>query len=172
VLIRAHLLRYPRLQLADAWKLMQHAAAGAAHAAAPLAAVTDSLHAEAASLGAPDGEPLLDPLGDAGARFCRVHLRPYLAAGGALDRLADAFLSGLAEPVTPGAVPDAAASLLAATRGGILPWSPDSCAAYLEKQRRDGFPPVAHSDTYRAAYRPAYRVLPARLARELVVSLR
>lgn len=172
MLIRAHLLRYPLLQLSDAWKLLQHAAAGAAHATAPRDAVMARLRSEAASLHSPAREPLIDLLGDADARYCRVHLEPYLAAGGTLDRLAEAFVAGSADAGATGALQDAAASLLAATHANSLPWSPDCCAAYLEEQRGRGFPPVSHSEVYRTAYRPAYRVLPVRLARELLPSLR
>lgn len=172
MLIRDHLLRYPRLQLPDAWKLLQHAAAGAAHATATFEAVRVGLQAEAASLGPPAGDPLLDPLGEAGAPFCRLHLRPFLDQGGSLDLLATAFVTGAADPVAAGALEQAAATLHEATSAGDLPWSPEECAAYLAAQRAHGFPPVAHSDSYRSAYRPAYRVLPTRLARELAATLR
>jgi uridine kinase len=42
---------------------------------------------------------------------------------------------------------------------GSLPFSPDDLENYLEKYKRLGYPPVSHSEQYRNAYAPSYRVI-------------
>ena len=42
-----------------------------------------------------------------------------------------------------------------------MPFSPDDLRRYLEPYAAAGYPPVSHSETYRAAYHPAYRVVKA-----------
>ena len=48
---------------------------------------------------------------------------------------------------------------------GALPFSAGEFSDYISKYREMGFPAVSHSDRYREAYRPAYRVVDTRLAR-------
>ena len=45
------------------------------------------------------------------------------------------------------------------TRNGQMPFSEENLSAYLAGYSAAGFPMVSHSDIYRNAYRPAYRVL-------------
>jgi uridine kinase len=40
-----------------------------------------------------------------------------------------------------------------------LPYSLEELEAYLYSYKRKGYPPVSHSDIYRAAYSPAYRIV-------------
>jgi len=40
-----------------------------------------------------------------------------------------------------------------------LKYPPDELEAYLDAYRREGYPPVSHSEIYRDAYSPAYRIL-------------
>lgn len=44
---------------------------------------------------------------------------------------------------------------------GKLKYPPDDLEAYLEDYRNRGYPPVGHSATYKAAYKPAYRIVKA-----------
>lgn len=49
--------------------------------------------------------------------------------------------------------------LRALAREGAAPFSPEALDRYLEEYRAKGTPPVSHSQRYREAYGPAYRVV-------------
>ncbi len=44
-------------------------------------------------------------------------------------------------------------------RDGVLKYPPEALEAYLEDYRGRGYPPVSHSEAYKAAYAPAYRII-------------
>ena len=54
--------------------------------------------------------------------------------------------------------------LEALARDGALPFDAAALAAYLVPYRAAGCPAVHHSEVFRAAYHPAYRVVFTRLA--------
>jgi hypothetical protein len=49
--------------------------------------------------------------------------------------------------------------LLDCCREGVLPFGADEAESYIASQKKQGYPPVSHSEPYRAAYAPAYRVV-------------
>ena len=53
------------------------------------------------------------------------------------------------------------AMLLQCCRDGLLPFDAEEAAAYIASLKETGYPPVGHSDAYREAYKPAYRVVSA-----------
>jgi hypothetical protein len=157
-LLGAHGARYPGLGLEDIYKLLHQAALGPAHAVEGLVA-RDRLVREAADLGDGPDEPLADPISPDG-RLARVHLRPYLAHGHDLDRLADAF-AGTARSWIPAT--DRLAKFCGclgdlADAGGIA-FSRAEVVAYMDARAAEGWPAVHHSAAFRATWRPAYRVI-------------
>ena len=90
-LLGQHLRRYPRMELADVYKLLHQAALGAGHAVSGVDDARGRLRAEAASLGDGPPDPIADPISQDGG-LARIHLRPYVAAGRDLDALAHAFI--------------------------------------------------------------------------------
>jgi hypothetical protein len=158
-LLGTHLQRYPRMQLADLYKLLHQAALGAGHAVDSAEQARAGLEAEIATLGAGPDEPLVDRISPDG-RLARVHLRPYLAARHDPSLLADAFAR------SPQAYPPAHDKLARfcgclgdlADAGGI-PFARAEVAAYFEGIAARGYPAVRHSQAFREAYRPAYRVV-------------
>jgi hypothetical protein len=157
-LIDGHLSRYPRMELADVYKLLHQAALGSGHAIESLAA-RNRLREEIGK--ATDGpeEPVVDPISPDG-RLARVHLRAFVAAGYDLDELLEAFVK-TAQSYLPsidrlerfcGCVGDLAAQ-------GRIPFSRDQAVDYLAGLAAAGYPVVRHSKSYRDAYRPAYRVV-------------
>ena len=158
-LLGRHLARYPRMELADIYKLLHQAALGSGHAVSDVAAAREALLREATALGPGPDEPLADPISPDG-RIARVHLRPYVAAGDDLDQLARAFVEtaqkfqGSPEKLAKfcGCLGDLAA-------GGGIPFARDDVVAWFAKIAQDGYPVVRHSPAYRHAYRPAYRVV-------------
>ncbi len=162
-LLGQHRQRYPRMALADIYKLLHQAALGPGHAVKNAAAARAALLTEAAALGEGPVDPLLDPISPDG-RLARIHLRAYVAAGHEIDALADAFLETAA--TYPGSA-DKLAKFCAclgdlADAGGIA-FSRSEVSAYFEPVIAQGYPVVRHSQDYRTAYRPAYRVVAVEL---------
>lgn len=49
--------------------------------------------------------------------------------------------------------------LIECCEGGSLPYSLQDLEAYLKEYKNQDYPPVSHSDIYRALYNPAYRIV-------------
>lgn len=150
----AHVERYPHMQPADLYKLLHQATYGAEHAVA-YGDARAWLDRELAALDDGPPEPVIEPLGRDG-RFMRVHLRPYLAAGGSEETLLSAFVD------TADEAPDRRAfecALDAANELDAFPWPRARWDAYVAEQRTLDFPAVGHSPEFTSAYRPAYRLI-------------
>lgn len=155
----------------DVYKLLYHAALGSEHAVGDPAGVDRWMRREVAELGpAPDGpaEMMVESLGP----FVRVHLRPYLAAGGSPGTLLAAFIRTGSLRVPKESLHRALEAALAAARERVWPWSADELAAFFDAARERGDPAVHHSAAFAAAYRPAYRVVAAGEVPALLEALR
>ena len=158
-LLSSHLARYPAMQLDDIYKLLHQAALGPGHAVDNPAAARKRLDQEWIALGEAPAEPLQDIISPDG-RLGRVHLRSYLAAGGNPDALHRAFVETANNyPASPDKLAKFCGCLgdLAATGG--IPFAREEVLSYFGKVARDGYPVVHHSEAFRSAYRPAYRVV-------------
>lgn len=62
---------------------------------------------------------------------------------------------------------DALELLVDMSKKHIFGFGHDELEGYIAKYRDDGYPAVSHSDTYRSAYSPAYRVIDSRYIRLL-----
>src|SRR5258708_12981546 len=96
VLIRTHIQRYSEIDILDIYKLLHQAIFGPGHAIKSIKPAREWLEREAAILepGPPD-QPLVENIHPE-QQIVRVHLRPYLAVGGSLGRLLDAFVQSSA----------------------------------------------------------------------------
>lgn len=159
-LILDQLKRYPALHVQDLVKALYQREFGCGHLITDpergLLWLTEELHAcqtpESDSL-----PPLFEPLGD---RYCRVHLQAAAACGlsaGTLFRLfelsagensgsMESFLGQLDELET-------------LIRSGEIPLSCAQAQPFLASYRQAGCPPTHHSEAFRKAYHPAYRVI-------------
>jgi hypothetical protein len=158
-ILAAQYRRYPRLQMADLYKLLHQASLGSEHAISDEAGVRAWLDRELATMGAGPEEPLIDGISPAG-EIVRVHLRPYVAAGHDPEKLLAAFLRTAREVRGStaglrhyGEVAERMAS------AGRLPFPPDQVAAFMRRMEQQGFPAAHHSPIYDELYRPAYRVV-------------
>jgi hypothetical protein len=117
------------------------------------------LERELAQIGDGPQEPTVDPVSLDG-RIARVHLRPFLAAGGDATELLDAFLRtadgfcGSHERLR-----SCWATVEALVADGSLPFSRADAEAFGRRMDDAGYPAVHHSAAFGAAYRPAYRVV-------------
>lgn len=160
-LLRGHVARYPRMQVADAYKLLQHATMGSEHAVTDRAAADRWMADELRALPASQrddtrGEMIIDTLGRA---FARVHLRPFIAAGGEPARLVDAFVATANAAGDTAAFRCARETLQSLATAGTVPWPATAVRDFLATKTAAGLPAVAHSAEYSQAYGPAYRVV-------------
>jgi len=161
--LELHQGRYPDMQVEDLYKLLHQAAMGTGHAILSREAARQWLTREVEALGDPPAqladEPLIEPISP-GGRLVRVHLRPYLREGRDMDHLLEAFVQTAEQYSGDTATLDEyCQSAVDLTREGALPFSPSELQARFAELKRQGYPAVHHSEAYREAYEPAYRVV-------------
>ncbi|MGQ0578490.1 MAG: hypothetical protein ACT4PQ_06200 [Betaproteobacteria bacterium] len=158
-LLSAHLSRYPRLQLADIYKLLHQAALGPGHAISDPESAGAHLKHEARSLGDGPAEPLPDVISP-DERLARVHLRSWLAAGRNLDDLNRAFVeTAKSYPPSRERLEKFCGCLGDLAGAGGIPFAQQEVIDFFEKIARSGYPVVHHSAEFSALYKPAYRVV-------------
>ncbi len=145
-----HQLRYPAMQAQDAYKLIYQTACGPAHAITDPEAARAWLEKELQNLSDPYPEPASDPISPDGC-LVRVHLAPYLVSGGSIEKLQDAFITTSHEFT-------ADHTRLKSYLETALPLFP-GLESLRETLKARGYPAMHHSDAYRAAYKPAYRLV-------------
>ena len=145
-----HLKRYPLMQAQDVYKLIHQAACGPAHAVTHRDVAREWLENELETLSDPWPEALIDPISPDG-ELVRVHLAPFKASRGDPLTLLDAFIR-TSQEVHPD--DERLERYLAASLESV-----PELAGLLASLKSQGFPALHHSDAYRTAYRPAYRVV-------------
>ncbi len=159
--LKEHKNRYPQMEPEDYGKLIYQSEFGAKHFMADRESVLSSIEKEMLNL--PDDADLEEAelIGKGICRFPLVKLRSKRAAG----LCADLFLktAGICHGSDEGL-----AYKLALAEGlqieGLTEWG--------KEWKRRGYPPVRHSDAYRRAYRPHYRLLKTEYAVYFPVLLR
>lgn len=148
--------RYPALRPGDLLKALHQSVFGCGHFVTDEAEGVRRIREELASLpaGSASGVELLD------GGCCRVHLG-YLARSGMKPETLFRLFALSAETPCGGAaqVEEKLQVLLALAGEGRLPFSCEELAAAAARWRDRGFPACRHSDPFRAAYAPAYRVV-------------
>ncbi len=151
-----HAEKYPKMRPTDAVKLLFQAEFGGGHMISDRDACIKRLCTEHAET--PSGElPLTEPIGKG---MLRVNL-------GALDRcnvtpeeLAEAFIRSASEKKgNLSAFKESLCALTELTEEGAFAFGGDELSAYLCEYESAGFPAVSHSEEYREAYHPSYRVV-------------
>jgi len=162
VLLQQYAL-YPQMQLTDAIKLIYQSEFAGGHLISDELASLSRLQQEWAQVAGRDGTslpPVFEELSDG---LCRLNLAPLVNSGVApttVNRLFVLTANGHCGQVA------SFESKLAAFRTwcaeGLFPWSEAEVDTYLTHYRSQGYPAVSHSEAYRAAYAPAYRVISQR----------
>ncbi len=156
--------RHAEVGVEDLYKLAHQAILGPGHLLGPRHLVLGVLHEESARLDqeSRDWEEVVEVIHPE-VEMARVHLRPYLRSGGALERLVDGMFKTqelLGEPDL-----QALAATLGAMRGALAAWpggSPvamEEFDALLKEKVAEGLPAVHHSEVFSQAYDPHYRVV-------------
>jgi hypothetical protein len=157
---------HPDATADDAYKFLHQGVFGPGHAIDNRQSAARALEEEVAGL-APTSvaDPLCQPLGGP-TPMARIHLRPFLAAGGDISVLLDVFVASAAVAAGTAADMDAA---LAAAVAVLVKDGHWGLAGELEGMAKGlaagSYPAVSHSERYRNLYKPAYRVVAIELAR-------
>ncbi len=171
-LVRWHLAHHRNLQVQDVYKMLYQAVFGPGHVLAHPEEAFSALAEEFAHLKPDAGELLLEPISPSGTAL-RLNLRPYKQRGGDLTALWQALLqsarglSGSKEELL--ALWDQFAHCV---RQGELPFAFAEVEEIDALLRAGGVAAMHHSDAYRRANAPAYRVLTAEAVGHLFASPR
>ena len=150
--------RYPALRPQDLLKALHQSAFGCGHFLTDEAEGLRFLREEAAApLPALTG-PAVEPLdGD----YCRVHLQTLRDSTLHPETLFRLFSLSAAEPPKGGeaALAEHLVCLSALAEANKLPFSPTETEDAVKRWRQAGYPACRHSEEFRQAYAPAYRVV-------------
>ncbi len=153
--LRDHARRYPLMEPADGVKLIYQNEFGGGHMIRDREGCLEFLRREYTAIGK---RPSLPAQVDIGNGLVRVELATLPEEK--LDALGYAFIRSA--NAHTGSLPrflEKLEVLRALTSHGAFAFSPEALEAYLEKYAAAGYPAVSHSEGYRAAYHPAYRVV-------------
>jgi len=159
-LLLQHARRYPASRAEDYYKLISQSVFGIAHLIDDAASAREYLDREMLTLGPPHpDESLLEPLDPEGT-VVRVHLRPFAAQGLSRDSLVTVMME------TARTVRGDTTVFLGRWRAfrdlikeNRVPVPMGDYEAVDEYARERRYPALHHSDDYRGAYKPAYRVV-------------
>lgn len=160
--LTAQCAAYPQLQPEDLLKGLHQSVFGCGHFVSEKA--EDYLHKELETLEPSEGLEV-EPL-DGG--FCRVHLR-YLEKHGLAPRTLFRlfWLSGIEQTGSAAEMEEKLEVLLRMASAQLIPVPYGELRALVEEWRGAGYPACHHSERFRGAYRPAYRVIRKDYARLL-----
>ena len=155
-ILLAHAVRYPLMEPTDAVKLIYQNEFGGGHLIRDEKKCLEFLQNEYRSVPQAADSPLLEDIGNG---FFRVNLSALDASGMTIDALGAAFIRSSRHRGSMDSFLEKLTVLRSLTKSGQMPFSPEALDAYLADYEKAGFPPVSHSETYRNAYHPAYRVV-------------
>jgi len=162
----AHFSRYPNMTPQDAVKLAYQSACGAGHLVSDPSAALQRLKTEMDTAPLLPSLPLLEDIGNGRQR---LHLNSPIFSDCTPESVHFLFTEGAVIP--PSACKTHLQHLLLLlqdmAKHSETPFPSDELDAYLKEYEAAGCPMVSHSDAYRRAYSPAYRVMENRLLRFL-----
>ena len=169
VLLR-HAKKYPLMEPTDAVKLIYQNVFGGGHLIKDPAACRCALQHEYEALQQDPRAPLLETIGNG---MVRVMLNALDASGYSIRQLGYDFVRSSREHQgNPADFLRNLDILRKVTVTGVFAFTPEELEAYLEAYKQAGYPMVSHSQQYRDAYRPAYRILQQKILRpELTIGL-
>ena len=158
--LRAHIRRYPKMELADVVKLLYQSEFAGGHLIKNDAESFARLEQE--SLTAQPCPAFSGAFEDIGGGLCRAHIAQIKAHGIGMQTLHRLF-AATAHAVrgSTESFEQKLGAFFADCTAGALPFSAEDLKNYTDKQQALGWPPVSHSAAYREAYAPAYRIVKA-----------
>lgn len=155
-ILRAQMRAHPATQPADAVKLCYQSAFAGGHMIEDAKRSLAYLKEELAVV-PPREEPLFEPIGGG---YARLNLSQTARFGLSPETVNALFVrsAGLCRG-TMRDFDERLSKLRSLCLAGGCPFTPQALDAYLTDYQLRGCPPVHHSEAYRAAYAPAYRVV-------------
>ena len=150
-----HAKRYPLMQPRDAVKLIYQNEFGGGHLIRDEEACLNYLRREYADLEKDPTAPLYEDIGNGIVRVNLAAVKPedlaqlgqdFIASAAKHKGTLDSFLHKLKV-------------LRKLTAEGVFAFDTNALSAYLSEYEAAGYPAVSHSEQYRQAYKPAYRIL-------------
>ena len=154
-ILREHAKRYPLMQPCDAVKLIYQNEFGGGHLICDEEACLNYLHREYANLEKDPTAPLYENIGNG---IVRVNLAAVKHED--LEQLGQDFIASAAKHKgTLDSFLHKLEVLETLTAEGVFPFDTNALNAYLSEYEAAGYPAVSHSEQYRQAYKPAYRII-------------
>lgn len=155
-ILLTHARQYPLMEPRDAVKLLYQSCFGGGHLIRDEAACLEFLQREYAATPQTDAA-LLEDIGNS---MVRVNLSALDAHGYKPEQLGQDFIRS-ANSITGSteAFRESLSLLKELTQAGQMPFPLRELEVYLTGYAAEGCPAVSHSESYREAYHPAYRVL-------------
>ena len=148
-LLRDHLRSHPAAEIREGVKFLYQSEFGGGHMISDHTMVLERLRNELAECGVGD-DPLSEPLGNG---LCRINLRA-LRGKLAPETLSSMFIA------TANSVQGSLDSFkIKLSALYSTSFSHEDTEKYLVSYKANGYPAVSHSEAYRKAYSPAYRVI-------------
>lgn len=149
--LQEQLRMHPAMQAQDVLKLCYQAVHGAEHLLTDLDRAHAYFDREFATVPADPALPLTEDISDG---ICRINLGAWKAAGLPAEWLFRMFVHTAKAPTGDAAPMEAVLTEAAALCGHLPDW-----AETLSAWRDAGMPAIHHSEPYRAAEHPAYRIV-------------
>ena len=151
----AHAKRYPLMQPTDAVKLIYQNEFGGGHLIRDEEACLNYLRREYASVEKNPTTPLYEDIGNGIVRVNLAAVKPE-----DLEQLGQDFIASAAKHKgTLDSFLNKLEVLHKLTTEGVFTFDVDALKAYLSEYKAVGYPAVSHSEQYRQAYTPAYRII-------------
>ena len=154
-ILRSHARRYPLMQATDAVKLIYQNEFGGGHLIRDEQAFLNYLRREYESVEKEASIPLYEDIGNG---IVRVNLAAVKEVD--LAQLGRDFIDSAARHKgSLNGFLNKLKVLQKLTEEGIFAFDADALNAYLFEYEEAGYPAVSHSEQYRQAYKPSYRIL-------------
>ena len=150
-----HAKRYPLMQPRDAVKLIYQNEFGGGHLIRDVQACLNYLRREYADLEKDPTAPLYEDIGNGIVRVNLAAVKPedleqlgknFIDSAAKHKGMLESFLNKLKVLET-------------LTAEGVFPFDTNALSAYLYEDKAAVYPPVSHSEQYRQAYKPSYRII-------------
>lgn len=156
--LKKQLELHPSIQMQDVVKMCYQAAFGVEHMLSDIEKARQNFYREYEETPADSSIPLYEPISE---KFCRVNLAAWKSRQFAPEELFELFVAS-AQHNTPGTRTDLNNYAKAAEKlmvKGLTNFSRDEWKEYYVAYKNNGMHPVHHSDAYRIAEQPAYRLI-------------
>ena len=166
-LIRIHITRHPEIESQDVYKLLYQGVYGVGHILSEKA--WDRLIEESERINIEDHleDPLTEPVSPDGTMI-RVNLRPYLRQKMSLEKLYDAMIISADVPVDDDKFLDYWHEFKSMVREENLEFNWEKIREIDNSLSNESPKPRHHTQVYRIAYYPAYRVVQKQVFHEYI----